>query len=61
MIEMLVDEYEQQMILRYRIQVKEYNKEKLLQASCEHSWIYDGHDSHYNWEKCRKCGLTRRE
>jgi hypothetical protein len=27
-----------------------------LQKLCEHVWVYNGHDSHYNHYVCSKCG-----
>lgn len=27
------------------------------QEHCIHDWVYDGHDSHYDYYKCAKCGL----
>lgn len=32
---------------------------KTLSDICEHVWVDDGSDSHYNWEKCAICGETR--
>lgn len=27
-----------------------------MQNTCEHDWEYMGHDSHYDFHKCKKCG-----
>lgn len=27
-----------------------------LRKLCDHEWKDDGHDSHYSFEKCAKCG-----
>jgi hypothetical protein len=35
--------------------IDKYLKEK--QEHCTHDWVYDGHDSHYDYYKCAKCGL----
>lgn len=39
------------------IQLHERLKE--LRKTCKHHWVSDGHDSHYDWEKCTICGDTR--
>jgi hypothetical protein len=26
-----------------------------LQKVCAHDFVYDGHDSHYSYERCKKC------
>jgi hypothetical protein len=31
-----------------------------LQKLCFHDWRDDGHDSHYIYKKCKKCGLSER-
>lgn len=31
-----------------------------LQKICPHEWVDDGHDSHYNWEKCTICGVSQK-
>ncbi len=31
------------------------------QQNCEHEWSDDGHDSHYTYYTCTKCGATKRE
>lgn len=28
-----------------------------IQKTCQHQFVYSGHDSHYNYEKCEFCGL----
>lgn len=33
---------------------------KMLQAGCEHEWKENGHDSHYEYEKCIICDLERK-
>ena len=35
--------------------IYKYLKEK--QEHCTHDWVYDSHDSHYDYYKCAKCGL----
>lgn len=29
--------------------------------NCNHNWVYDGHDSHYDYCKCSRCGKERKE
>lgn len=36
--------------------VKSYIQEK--QDNCEHDFVYDGHDSHYDYYTCKKCGKS---
>jgi hypothetical protein len=31
-----------------------------LRAQCDHTWSGDGHYSHFNFQKCTKCGTERR-
>lgn len=31
-----------------------------FRKTCKHRWVSDGHDSHYDWEKCTICGETRK-
>ena len=31
-----------------------------FQEVCDHKFEPDGHDSHYNWEKCTVCGKLNR-
>lgn len=33
---------------------------RAFQEVCNHVWEDDGHDSHYNWEKCKICGESTR-
>ena len=28
---------------------------RTIQNNCNHTWVSDGHDSHYRYEKCTKC------
>lgn len=28
-----------------------------LQQICKHEWLYDWHDSHYSYFKCKHCDL----
>lgn len=37
-----------------------YEALQVAQKKCEHTWVDDGRDSHYDWEKCTKCGETQR-
>ncbi|MBX2976428.1 MAG: hypothetical protein KF721_09855 [Ignavibacteriaceae bacterium] len=32
---------------------------KHMQEVCTHVFAYEGHDSHYNYETCKLCGLKR--
>lgn len=31
-----------------------------LQSGCEHTWVNTGHDSHYDYYRCSKCGFEDR-
>lgn len=31
-----------------------------LQDKCEHDWYNIGHDSHYDYYKCKKCNIEKR-
>ena len=31
-----------------------------IQRECEHEMVYDGHDSHYDYYRCSKCGFEDR-
>lgn len=31
-----------------------------LQELCDHKFERDGHDSHYDYERCKICGKTQR-
>lgn len=33
---------------------------KAYQQNCDHSWEHWGNDSHYDYEKCTKCGESRK-
>ena len=39
--------------------IDKYLKEK--QEHCDHDWIYDGRDSHYDYYKCSKCGKESKD
>lgn len=51
------------------IREKNINKQKEIEEEIEkiqkkckkHNWIDDGHDSHYNYYKCSKCGTEERD
>jgi hypothetical protein len=33
---------------------------ELLQKICVHEWTPDGNDSHYDYERCTRCGLRNK-
>lgn len=38
----------------------EYQIKDYQDNNCIHDWVYDSHDSHYDYEKCTICGNSRK-
>lgn len=46
---------ESEPVVLYRERIKE------LKKNCQHNFVYEGHDSHYDYYVCTKCGETRKD
>ena len=42
----------------YQDLLNDFLKER--RKNCRHDWVEQGHDSHYDYYKCRKCGKEER-